>query len=329
MRSTRLAPVVAGVVLLTSSCGLSFHNLPLRNPGDGPSYQISVVFSDISNLPVGGEVKLGQATVGRVRSVSTRDFQAVVRVDIDEGVRLPEGTAARLELTSALGEEYVLLRPPPTATGQLREGDTIPRESTSRGPDMESTLAALGTMLNGSGLDQARTIVSELNAALAGREQKVRDLLHQLDAMLAVVDEHGAEFDATLNSLNKLAADTAANRPVLEAAMSDITPAVQTLLEQREQFEQLLTGVTELSRSADGVVRETGPAFTQQLEQLRPLLTELAGFDQRLGGTLAELRVLEKKLGDAMPGDYLNLDGTLDVSGTVLPILTGTPRPWT
>ena len=38
-------------------------------------------------------------------------------------------------------------------------------------------------------------------------------------------------------------------------------------------------------------------------------------------------RSFQLKLGGAIPGDYLNLDGTLDVSGTLLPLLTGRNPP--
>ncbi|WP_243788181.1 MCE family protein [Saccharopolyspora gloriosae] len=327
MRTFKLLPLVLGIAVLTSSCGLSLHELPSGGASGGP--RVTAVFSDVSNLPVGGAVRIGQATVGRVRELSTKDFKAVARLDLNPGLRLPKDTAARLELTAALGEQFVVLEPPaqPGSPEVLSDGDTIPLSRTSRGPDLENTLAALGTVLGGSGLDQARTVVTELNTALGGREQKVRDLLHRLDALLSEVDANRAEFDATIDALHRLSADTAADTPLLEASLRDITPAVDVLLSQRDQFDRLLTGVTELGRSADGVVQEAGPAFTAQLNELRPVLDSLAGFNGDLASTLTELRTFQVKLGSAIPGDYLNLDGTLDVSGTLLPLLTGQNPP--
>ncbi|GAB2673753.1 MCE family protein [Saccharopolyspora gloriosae] len=326
-RRRALVPLVLATALLTSSCGLSLHELPLGGEGDGP--RVTAVFSDVSNLPVGGVVRIGQATVGRVHDLSTKDFKAFVRLDLAPGLRLPEDTAARLELTAALGEQFVVLEPPvaPASPDLLADGDTIPLARTARGPDLENTLAALGTVLGGSGLDQARTVVTELNTALGGREQKVRDLLHRLDALLSEVDSNRAEFDAAIDSLHRLSAATAADTPLLERSLREITPAIDVLLSQREQFERLLTGVTALGRSADGVVREAGPAFTAQLDELRPVLDSLAGFNGDLASTLTELRTFQVKLGGAIPGDYLNLDGTLDVSGTLLPLLTGQNPP--
>lgn len=326
MSTAKLLPLLLGAALLTSSCGLSLHELPIGGTG---GTRISAVFDDVSDLPVGGAVRIGQDTVGRVQELSTQDFTAVAVLRLRPGLRLPADTAARLELTSALGEQFVVLEPParPATAEQLADGDTIPLDRTARGPDLENTLAALGTVLGGSGLDQARTIVTELDTALGGREAQVRDLLHRLDALLSEVDSHRAEFDTAIDSLHRLSTETAAHTPLLEAALHDLTPAVDVLLGQRERFDRLLTGVTELGRSGDGIVREAGPAFAAQLDALRPVLDSLAGFNGDLADTLTSLRTFQQRLGSAIPGDYLNLDGTLDVSGSLLPLLTGRPPP--
>ncbi len=324
MNKVTKASAMLIAALLTSSCGLSLHNLPLGRAAEGDSYRVTAVFDDVSNLPIGGAVRVGQATVGKVNRLSTTDFKAYVVLDLDQDVPLSRDTAAHLELTSALGEQFVALQPGPDPQ-RLRAGDRL--TATSRGPDLENTLAALGTVLGGSGLDQARTVVTELNTAIGGREQKVRDLMHRLDELLTEVDSHRAEFDTTIDALNRVSAQTAANTPLLESALRDLDPAVQTLLGQRGRFEQLLRQVTELGRSSDGVVREAGPAFTRQLDRLRPVLDSLAGFNGDLAGTLDQLRLFQQRLGGAIPGDYLNLDGTLDVAGTLVPLLTGQNPP--
>lgn len=321
----RLLPVLLTATLL-SGCGLSMQNLPIGRSPDGPTYHVTAVFADASNVPIGGMVKIGQATVGRVSSIDTRDFQAVVGLEITADTVLSPGTTAQLQLTSALGEEFVDLRPPATpAPGEpLRDGDVIPLSATSRGPDVENMLAAVGGLLNGSGLDHVRTIVTELNTMLGGREDEVRDLLHQLDGVLASLDSHGTQIAGLIDSMNTLAADTAAQRPLLEAALTDITPALQVLISQRDQFTGLLTKVTALSTSANGILGETGQAFTTQLKQLRPVLDSLSAFDKRLEPTLAQLTKFGGLLDRAVPGDYLKVDMTLDVPNSILQLIQST-----
>ncbi|MFC4003552.1 MCE family protein [Prauserella oleivorans] len=321
MRRTLLA-AVAAVTTLTAGCGLSLQNT--ASLGDtGPTYRVTAVFSDVANLPLGGTVQVGQAVVGRVAGIRTEDFLAYVDLDITSDVDLPANTAARLELTSALGDEYVVLEPPPGARGgaTLADAATIPLERTSRGPDVEHTLAALGTLLTGSGIDQVRTIVSEVNTALGGRTGEVKRLVHDLDSVLGSLDRRSGEIVGVIDSMHALSRRLAEGTPALEAALTDIRPALQVLLDERERFTTLLGNVGSLGTAAQGLLDKTGTALTEQLDQLRPVLRDLESLDGKLGPTLTALKDFADLVQRATPGDYLNLDGTIDVPLTVAELL--------
>ncbi|WP_163570255.1 MlaD family protein [Fodinicola feengrottensis] len=129
----RVGALLAVAAVLLSGCGLSFQNLPIGRGGEGPSYDLTAIFTDAAQLPLGGQVRIGQAVVGRVTSLQARKFQAVVHMRIDVGTQLPVGTTARLELTSVLGEEYVLLVPPDKADrGFLANAAVIGLADTAR-----------------------------------------------------------------------------------------------------------------------------------------------------------------------------------------------------
>lgn len=318
-----LIPLVACCCLL-SGCALSFQNLPLGRNAPGPSYAITATFADASGLQLGGQVDVGQDMVGRISAITTKDFVADVTLNISKAVTLPKGTTAQLALTSALGEEYVVLRPPAVATSAiLGDGATIPESDTSRGPDLEDTLAALGTVLNGSGLDQAKTIVTELNSTLGGHEQQARDLFARLDGVLTTLSQHSTDIDTVIDSMNSLSGELVAHQSTLDAALTSIAPAVNVLLAQRDQFSGLLTSVNNLAGSVNGVLATTGAAITTQLRQLQPILDSLDSFNSELGSTLTQLNTFHQLIDRATPGDYLLLDGTIDVPNTLLALLTG------
>lgn len=316
----RVLPLVLAAVLCSGSCGLS-----LQNSGLGTRYggkRITAVFADVGRLPLGGVVRSGQAEVGRVRSVTAEDFRAVVQLDLDPGFPVPGGTAARLELSSPLGEQFVLLEPPPRPAGPaLADGAVIPIERTATGPDVESTLAALGALLNGSGLDQARTVVTELNTAIGGREQQIRELLHQLDSVLGSLDRHRAEINSVLGSMRAVSSELARNEPVLDSALTRVRPALDVLLAEREQFTRLLGNTASLSGRADDLARRTDGELTEQVHQLRPVLEDLREFDGGLGGTLGSLRRFSGLFQQAAPGDYVLFNGTVDVPGSIGEVL--------
>lgn len=321
------AAAVLAAVLLTSSCGLSLQNLPVGNGASG--YQVTAVFSDVGQLPMGGAVRLGQAVVGHVSAIGTEDFRAVVELDIDRDVRLPAGTTARLELASPLGEEFVILQPPSTSEGEpLADGSVIPIERTSRGPDIENALAGVGTLLNGSGLDQARTVVTELNTALDGREQRVRDLLEQLEHILDSLDRHRAEITGLIDSMHATSQHLAANRSTLDAALTQVRPAIDALLAERERFTALLGNTAALSDATTALLEQTDESLTHQVEQFRPVLADLRSLDGSLGTTVQSLRRFSGLFRQATPGDYVLFNGTLDVPGSVVQLLApGAPMP--
>ena len=63
----------------------------------------------------------------------------------------------------------VAARPSPSPD-KLGDGDTITLDRTGRNPEVEEVLGALSLVLNGGGVAQLKTIASELNNALEGRE---------------------------------------------------------------------------------------------------------------------------------------------------------------
>jgi phospholipid/cholesterol/gamma-HCH transport system substrate-binding protein len=325
-----VATALTGAVLIAATSELGLQDISVGRTVSGPSYPVTAVFRDVAGLPLGGQVRIGQAIVGRVRSMSTQDYIARVELDISEGVRIPVGTTAEMQLTSALGEQFILLSPPPAAGGgDIQPGGEIPLPDTARGPDIENTLAALGAMLGGSGLDQAKTIITEVNTALSGREGRVRDLIDRLEMVLGSVDQHRADLEGLLVAMDRFAAQLADARPMLDDALTRLRPAIDVLLSQRDQFTGLLSDVTSLSKSTNGVLRQTGD-LGDQVQRLMPVLETLEGFDSRLGSTLAALNKFTGLFGQSIPGDYLNLDGALDIPGTIYNLLTGTaPLPAT
>ncbi|KAA5834202.1 MCE family protein [Saccharopolyspora hirsuta] len=318
---------VLAAVLLTTSCGLSLQNAPVGTGGSG--YQVTAVFSDVGRLPMGGAVRLGQAVVGRVSDIGTENFQALVELDIDPQVRLPVGTTARLELASPLGEEFVVLQPPPTSDGPvLGDGSVIPLERTSRGPDVENALAAASTLLNGAGLDQARTVVTELNTALGGREQQVRDLLGQLERTLTSLDQHRTELTWLIDSVHATSQHLADGQESLDAALTQVRPAIDVLLAERQRFTELLDNTAALSTATAALVEQTDESLTEQVEKFRPVLADLRSLDGGLATTVGSLHRFFDLIQQATPGDYVLFNGTLDVPGTVVQLLApGAPMP--
>ncbi|MBB5852095.1 MCE family protein [Amycolatopsis umgeniensis] len=317
---------VLGLVVtagLLGGCGVSLQNLDSVTGVDGPSYRITAVFTEVSGLPAGGEVKLGPTAVGKVISARSENFQAHVTLELREDVKLPKGTRAELKLSTALGDQYVDLLPPARAGGEtLPPGAVIPVADTARGPDVENTLALLGTVLDNSGFEQARTIITELNTMLSGREDKIRDLLSRVDGILSTLDARTTDFKRTLESLGKLSKTTADNKALLDTAFTRITPAVRMLRDQQGALNAMLASVPPLANVAGDTLGRTKDSLTRMASDLGPILDAFNGFAGDLGRTLGALKTVGGVLDKSIPGDYLDIDLTVNVPASLSSLFT-------
>lgn len=321
MRAIKFAAALVAALSL-SGCGFSLQNAPVGKSVDGDSYKLTAEFVDVAGLPLGGKVRLGPATVGRVESFEAKDFVAVVTLDMRSDVKLPKGTKAGLELSTALGDQFIALKVPKGSTGPyLREGDRIPLTDTIRGPDIEDNMALLGNVLNNSGLEQARVIVTEMNTMLDGRQDKARALLGRADEVLASLDKRTDEFNSTLRAVDKLGRTINANQAVLEQAMKEIAPALDVLRGQQGNFNTLLDGVGRLSADVGTAMRKTKTQLVSTLTKIGPVLDDLAGVDRDLGVLTAKLPRFSALMQRAIPGDYMNLHGVINVQDSIPGVL--------
>jgi len=317
------AALVVGMALPVAGCSLSLQDLSVGRSPDGPSYQISAQFDGVDRVVPGAEVRVGQEVVGRVSDVSTRDFTARIEMRIRDDVPIPQDATARIELPTALGNPFVRLDVGDAAGAPMSEGDTIPLDRTSRGPDIESGLAALATVLNGSGIDQMHAIMNELTVAFAGRSDKVRELVDMLNDTLGVVDDHRDELDRAMVASNAFAAELAAGQPTLDRAMTGLAPALDLLVSQRDQIVALIGEASRLSREAQHVLGSAGSELSAEISDAGAVLTALDGFESQLAPTLNSVATFLGGFAAATPGDYTTFDGTFDVTAVIAKLLTG------
>ena len=169
-----LATLMVVAALALTGCDFSVYNLPLpggADLGDNP-ITVTIEFRDVIDLVPQTSVKVDDVTVGKVDQIKLDGYHAEVTVLLRNNVKLPDNAEAKIRQTSLLGEKFVSLAPPTdgASSGRLGDGDTIPLERTGRNPEVEEVLGALSLLLNGGGVAQLKTISTELNKALGGRE---------------------------------------------------------------------------------------------------------------------------------------------------------------
>lgn len=279
---TTLGVLAVGAVVLV----LALNALPdvtrSRLPGaagGGDTYPVEARFRDVLDLVPNSTVRVADVPVGRVSSIHVaRDqdgYVAVAKLEIDSHHQLPAGTVATIRSTSLLGEKYVALIAPAHGTGSLREAGTIPLSRTTQDVEVEQLLASIGTLLNGGGIQQLSTITREFSSALGGREQDTRNLLGDLESIVAGLDRGRPALVAALDSTARLSKALAAQHQVLSQAVHDFDPATGVLARQQRQLTTALRKLDQLDDRATGLIRRSTKATVADLRALAPVAREI------------------------------------------------------
>jgi phospholipid/cholesterol/gamma-HCH transport system substrate-binding protein len=329
-RVARVAALVCvGAVSLTG-CDFNVYSLPLpggADLGDDP-YAVTVQFHDVLDLVPQSAVKVDDVTVGKVDKIDLDGYTAEVTVLIRKDVKLPDNAEAQIRQTSLLGEKFVSLAPPASGPSgeRLGDGDVIPLDRTGRNPEVEEVLGAMSLLLNGGGVAQLKTISSELNDALAGREDNVRSVLDQLDTFMTQIDDNKDAIVQAIESLNRLAVSLKEQKGAITLALDEMPGALASINRQRDDLVKMLRALSDLSSVGTRVIRDSKVATIDSLEALAPTLTKLAEAGDSLPKSLQVFltypfvdAVVGKNPAQARNlhmGDYTNLSIQLDLNLT-------------
>ncbi len=286
---------------------------------------IKVMFRDVLDLVPQSTVRVNDVTVGKVKKVDLKGYVAEVTLEIPGDVKLPDNARAEIRQTSLLGEKFVQLSEPrDPGTGKLANGDVIGLDRTGRNPEVEEVLGALSLLLNGGGVGQLKTIFSELNNALEGREPQVRSVLTQLRSFMGQLDENKASIIATIENTNRLALEIRRNDGAIKAALDDIPDALRSIDSQRADLVKLLRSLTRLSGVGVRVIRASKESTINSLRHLGPVLEGFAKAGDNFAKSFqvfATYPFIDEAVGrnprvarNLHMGDYTNLSVNLDIN---------------
>lgn len=138
---------VMGAVVLFIALGFAvfFHRSAGLSTQDG--YEILASFTTIDGVDVGSPVRISGVKVGRVSGfdLNPETYQAIVRLQINNGVKIPTDTAAVVASAGFLDSKFLSLEPG-GAEEMMADGDMI--EYTQSPPGLEKLLGQVIFSMN-------------------------------------------------------------------------------------------------------------------------------------------------------------------------------------
>jgi phospholipid/cholesterol/gamma-HCH transport system substrate-binding protein len=218
-------------------------------------------------LPAGGglyrfsNVTYRGVQIGKVMGVTLTEDGAEAELSLATAPKVPADLQAEVRSVSAVGEQYVDLRPRTDSGPYLEDGSRISRA--------DATIPqAVGPML-----DQLSALVDSIPG------DRIDDLL---DESFEAFNGAGPDFQSLLDSASRITTDLSGVSDQSRTLIDDVGPLLESQAESAEAirtWSRSLAGVTEQIEQNDPELRtilQRGPGFAQEvsslLTQIRPTL---------------------------------------------------------
>ncbi|MGH9209001.1 MAG: MCE family protein [Acidimicrobiales bacterium] len=256
----------------------------------GPENTYHASFLDASRLKSGQKVRIAGVPVGSVKGVKLNKNNSVdVTFGVDKRYTLYSSTRALIRYDNLVGDRFLEITSGPGELRKLPAGATIDQRHTQPALDLDALLGGLRPVLKGLDADKVNTISSYViellqgqggalsnlladtnafSSALGTRDQIIGDVINNLSAVLATVDDKGAQFSANVDQLQQLITGLAQGRDAVAGAIPPLAATTSDLTELLKGARRPLQGVIENTRPSATELDDRKAEVADDIEQL-------------------------------------------------------------
>lgn len=308
----------------------------IGNVSFGPKHEYGAVFTDVTGLNEGDDVRIAGVRVGNVENIEV-DARTTARVtfSVDAGTHLTAGTNATIRYRNLVGQRYIALTPGVGQAGRLSDGDTIPLDRTHPALDLTVLFNGFKPLFAALSPEDVNRLSFEIIQVFQGEGGTVESLLQSTSAFTNTLADRDRLVGDLVDNLNEVL-DTLGDRDEeLSALIGSLQEFVSGLEDDRDAILGSLDDISALAVQTSDLVSDARPALSRDIAQLRKVAATLDDNRGEIDRALQVLPIKLEKIGrTASYGSWFNfylcnLTGRIDVPGLQpmpLDLATGSSR---
>jgi virulence factor Mce-like protein len=286
-RQTKLKLLAFAAVAVLGMSYLGFSYVGLDRAVLGSGYEVAADFRDSGGIFVNAEVAYRGVSVGRVSDMTLVEDGVRVVLTIEPGTDpIPADTSAIVATRSAVGEQYVDLRPDTDEGPFLEDGAVIPQERTGIPVPVEQLLLNLDELVGSIDEDNLRIVVDELGQAFAGAGDDLGRLIDNGDLLLARAEESLPRTLRLITDSQTVLDTQVANRSAIQQWAGDLRTFTDTLTDIDPDLRGLVVHAPDAGAQLEQLVKDAGPGLGSLVRNIDILngvtIPRLAGVEQLL-----------------------------------------------
>ncbi|KAA9153522.1 MCE family protein [Amycolatopsis acidicola] len=286
-RRIRLQVIVFVLLALAGVAYVGARYVGLDRLLGGGGYVVKAEFAEGGGVFTNGEVTYNGVPIGRVGELRLTATGIEAELRIDSGTPpVPSDVEAVVTNRSAVGEQYVDLRPKRGGAPYLSGGATIPQADTALPLPNSRLVVDLDKLVSSVPRDELRTVVDEVYLATENTGPSLQALL---DSGSAFVQDASAHLPQTLDLIedaNTVLSTQIASSDAIKSFGTNAKQVAATLRDANGDVRTVLTQAPAAAQQVSALLQETGPGLTTLLANLlttsQVLLTHEGGVERLL-----------------------------------------------
>jgi phospholipid/cholesterol/gamma-HCH transport system substrate-binding protein len=277
-RESMGAAVKLGFFLAFTGLSTLVLALTLSNGSFGERRQYKAIFTDVTGMAKGDDVRIAGVAVGSVSGIKIIDRdKAQVTFGVDSDVPLTTNTNATIKFRNLVGQRYIALtQGAEGSTTVLKPGSTIPESRTKEALDLNVLLNGFKPVFQalspadtnklayeivqtlqgeGGNVQNLLARTASLTSTLAGRDQLIGDVITNLSTVLDTVGSRDKELTDTIDTLQEF---------------------VTGLKDDRNAILNSVDSISDLTDETSDLLVQGRPALTEDIKQLNSLTKNLS-----------------------------------------------------
>lgn len=267
-RTVRLQLIVFAVLTLVGTSFVGFRYVGLADAVLGNTYLVSADFSNSGGVFTNAAVSYRGVPVGRVGELTPTADGVRVELRLRRDVPIPRDLRAVTANRSAVGEQYIDLRPNTDAGPYLGPGDVIAASRTGVPLPVEELVFHIDRLARSVDPDDLAVVVDELGRAFEGNEAALGRLLDASDLLLGEAREHLPETIALIRDGRTVLESQERSGDAIRRWAAGLASLSRTFKDADPDLRRLLANGPPAAREVIALVRGLEPSIGMLLGNL-------------------------------------------------------------
>ena len=256
---------------------------------DGTEY--SAIFSDVTMVEEGDDVRIAGVVVGHVTGYEIHDRdKAKVHFTMAGDRTLPANVHLSLRFRNMIGQRYMnISREPGPVQASLPEGTTIPIEKTSPAVDLTALFNGFRPLFTTLQPEDVNALADSLVRVLQGEGGTVTSLVQQTSQLTNHLADRDRVIGEVIDNLTRVLQTINERDVQFQQLVVTTRQLVEGLAADRDAIGESLDSLADLTSSAENVVSATRPSVTESLDHLKVVTDDISANEDKLHEVLTNL----------------------------------------